>query len=465
MAKTITIPNIVPRHYQEPTFRYFDDTTKPGLRAVECWARRCGKDLTYMSLACKAALQRKGMYLHFLPEATHARRTLWDGFTIEGERLIDIAFPRELRKATSESEMRIEFVNGASWQLGGSDQYDRWVGSNPVGIVYSEAALAQPKAFEIMRPILKVNGGWAAYISTPRGYNAFYQLLELAKKEKGWHWSHVDAVAAGVMTEQDIEDEIRQGMPPELARQEYRCDFSAANVGAILGRYIEAADREGRIKSGVYDPSGALVDVSADIGFRDSTAFWFWQPWIGAFGLAEYDEDSGLDAQQWIERLAGKPYRYGTIYLPHDARAKTFATKHSVIEQFLQAKRDGRLKCEHIKIVPKVATKDRINAARTVLPRCRFDSAACAQGLMSLREWSYAWNEDRKVYSKEPNHNWSSHGSDAFTYGALMMAELMSPAERAAEQPRTAAPEPHRYTLEQLWADRERDSYGRSRIA
>ena len=40
------------------------------------------------------SLDRKGLYVHFLPEFAHARRTIWDGFTNEGERLIDISFPQ-----------------------------------------------------------------------------------------------------------------------------------------------------------------------------------------------------------------------------------------------------------------------------------------------------------------------------------------------------------------------------------
>jgi hypothetical protein len=446
----IKIPNIVPRAYQRPAFEYWDEA---GTRAVEVWSRRTGKDLTYMNIACMKSFERKGLYVHFLPEFAHARRTIWDGMSNEGERLIDMAFPKELRESVNEQEMRIVLKNGSAWQLGGSDQYDRWVGSNPIGLVYSEFAIAHPKGWEMMRPILKMNGGWAAFISTPRGYNHLHQMLELAKITPGWRWSVLDAITAGVMTEQDIAAEIAQGMPEELARQEYMVDFAAANVGAILGRYIEEADRSGRLGALVWDAAGERIDISADIGFRDTAAFWFWQPWADGFGIVEYDEDNGLDAEQWIERLASKPWKYGTIYLPHDARAKTFATRHSVIEQFLEAKRSGQLDAERIVIVPQVRTQDRVNAARSVLPRCKFDHAGCAQGLLALREWSYAWNDDTRTYSKEPRHDWASHGADAFTYGALMLRERSKAKPAEKPKPVQAAAS---FTLNQLFVDRER---------
>lgn len=450
----LRIPNLTPRDYQLPVFRYFDDTRKPGLRAVDCWARRMGKDMTYMAIAAKASFQRKGMYVHFLPEFAHARRALWDGFTIDGERLIDVAFPPEIRKRCVDHEMRIELKNGSTWQLGGSDQYDRWVGSNPIGLAFSEFALAQPKAWEIMRPILKINGGWAGFFSTPRGRNHFYQLLQLAKREDTWHASHINALDAGVMTQAQIDEEIRLGMPEELARQEFLCDFSAANVGAILGRYMEVAEREGRLTTEpVWDMDGGSIVVSSDIGFRDTAAWWFWQPKPGGFALVDYEEGNGMDAEEWIDKLSTKTWKIDRFYLPHDARAKTFQSRHSVMEQFILA-----YGADKIRIAPAMKAQDKINAARSILPRCEFDAVACAQGIFGLQEWSFKWDEERKTFSREPDHNWASHPSDAFCYGASMLRDYL-PAPKPKQQPRAAV---QSFSLDQLFTDHERPQGGYS---
>ena len=57
-------------------------------------------------------------------------------------------------------------------------------------------------------------------------------------------------------------------MPDELFRQEYLCDFSAANVGAIFGKYIEQAEKEGRIVESLpFDPVSDVV-ISSDIGYE-----------------------------------------------------------------------------------------------------------------------------------------------------------------------------------------------------
>ena len=456
MPSRIPVPVITPRHYQLPAFDYWDS---PGpKRAVEVWSRRLGKDLTYMNIACMKMLDRKGLYVHFLPEAAHARRTLWDGFTNEGERLIDRAFPKELRADTNETEMKITLKTGGAWQLGGSDQYDRWIGANPIMIVFSEYAVANPRSWEIMRPILKLNGGDAAFISTTRGYNHLYDIYQIALREPNWRASHLTGIEAGVMTQADIDEEIRLGMPEELARQEYLVDWSAANVGAILGRYIEAAEKSGRVTADDrYDPGGAGLTVSSDLGFRDTTAWWFWQPQPGGFHMVDYVEGNGLDAEEWIEKLRDM-WPIETLLLPHDARAKTFQSRHTVVSQFLAS---GLAK--EVKVVPVTTKRDRINAARTILPRCTFDATACAQGLMALRDWSFKWDPDRKNYSREPDHNWASHGADAFTYGAQMLRDYIKPAKTADII--YAAPMDKRFTLDKMWDDNEpRRSYGPGRI-
>jgi hypothetical protein len=362
-------------------------------------------------------------------------------------------FPKELRRATHNEHMRIELHNGSVWQLGGSDQYDRWVGGNPIWTCFSEYALSHPKAWEIMRPILKVNGGHAAFISTPRGFNHLHKQYEIAKGETSWRHSKITAIEAGVMTEADIAEEIRLGMPEELARQEYLVDFSAANVGAILGRYVEEAEKSGRLSlEPVWDAEGAQIVVSSDIGFRDTAAFWFWQQVPGGFVLVDYDEDNGMDAEEWIERLQRKPWVIDTFWLPHDARAKTFQSRHTVVEKFV-----GAYGHDRIKIAPAMRTQDKINAARSVMPRCLFDAAACAQGVMSLREWSFKYDDIRKTYSKEPDHNWASHGADAFCYGAAMLRDHVP---KTIQTRRIASGAHETFTLDQLFADRER--FGRN---
>src|SRR5262245_9689011 len=449
----IRLPNaFTARWYQARAMAYFDSH---GKRAVHVWARRSGKDVCFMHQIAKAAHQRIGTYFHMLPTYAQAKKTVWDAIDDQERRIIDTVFPKAIRKGQNETELKIDFRNGSIYQLIGADNFNTVVGSNPIGLLMSEYALIDPRAWQFFRPILAQNQGWAVFLGTPRGYNHFHDMLEIAKRERDWDWSVVDAIQAGTMTQADIDREVRTGMPEEMADQEYLVSFSAANVGAILGRRIERAEKDGRINDDVkLDPNGAGVVVSSDIGYRDTAAFWFWQAIPGGFQLLGYDEDNGLDAEDWIERLRAQPIPISKVMLPHDAKAKTFSSRHSVLEKFLQA----GFRCA---IVPQTRIVDRINAARSVIQRCKFSKAACSKGLQMLRDWSFKFDEERKTFSREPDHNYASHGGDAFSYGCQSVEEFIAepnPMDPYRDIGHSAA---YAWNLEQLYADRDEHISGR----
>lgn len=225
-----------------------------------------------------------------------------------------------------------------------------------------------------------------------------------------------------------------------------------ASEGAILSRWVNEAERDGRINNEVaFDPYGAAVEISSDIGFRDTASWWFWQRKVGGFALLKYDADSGLDADDWIPRLQDTIQklelgRLGKIWLPHDARAKTFQSKHSSVEKFLAA-----FGAERVEIVPQSKKLDQISAARKVIKRCEFNREHCEAGIDGLLAWEFEWIDDNNVFSKAPLHNWASHPGDAFAYGAQTMEQYIVP-EKKIDEPRYIAVGPtNTATLDDLW--------------
>jgi phage terminase large subunit len=238
-----------------------------------------------------------------------------------------------------------------------------------------------------------------------------------------------------------------------------------AQAGAILARWVDAAEKQGRINNSVsFDPNGAPLEISSDIGFRDTATWWFWQRKIGGYSVLDYDADSGLEAADWITRLKERMEmrgwtRLGRIWLPHDARTRTFMSKHSVIEQFLTA--FGSAKCD---IVERTSTTDRINAGRTVIKKCEFHEANCELGLDGLRAWEYEYNPDIQAFMKEPLHNWASHPSDGFTYGCQVMQTMPVPEQKEPGRIIQIGPDApaNQATLEDLFEMNERKHRRRS---
>jgi phage terminase large subunit len=80
--------------------------------------------------------------------------------------------PKELLKHKNDQSMKLEFVNGSTIQMIGTDRkIDNIVGSNPVGCLFSEYPISDPRGWDLMRPILKLNDGFAWFVYTPRGKN------------------------------------------------------------------------------------------------------------------------------------------------------------------------------------------------------------------------------------------------------------------------------------------------------
>ena len=259
---------------------------------------------------------------------------------------------------------------------------------------------------------------------------------------------------------QELIDEMKHdfAIDPDKAEHIWNGAYGAGQ-GAILAKWVNQAEREGRIGDVNYDPLGAPVEISADLGFRDTASFWYWQRVNGGFNLLRYDGDTGLDAEEWIIRIKNNlnemGVKLGKIWLPHDARAKTFQSKHTTIEKFMEA--FGVEKCA---IVPQSKKLDQIEAARTVIQKCAFNKNMCENGLDGLTGWEFVYNDEAGTFSREPKHDVNSHPSDAFAYGCQVMREFM-PEPPKDDEPRGIHVGQTKVTLNELWASQPRTNNSR----
>ena len=358
-----------------------------------------------------------------LPEAAQARKAIWEAINPHtGVRRIDEAFPHEIREQTRSNEMFIRLKGGATWQVVGSDNFDSLIGSPPVGLVFSEYAVADPRAWTMLRPILAENGGWAIFPYTPRGRNHGWALRETARLEENWLLDERTVDQTAVFTKETLEEERRQlirenGQEEGEAyfRQEYYISFDAAVRGAYYARLMAQAEEDKRITGVPYDGAG-LVTTAWDIGIGDSTAIWFMQGIGRELRAIDYYEASGMPLAHYVEVLTRKPYAYAEDILPHDAQARELGTGKS-IQELLQGME------RKVRIAPKLSVDQGIQAVRTMLPRIWFDEKKCERGIAALRQYRAEYDEERKVLSNRPLHDWTSHGCDAMRYFAVSWRE------------------------------------------
>ena len=296
----ITIPyNFTPREYQRPMFNLDLDQTK---RAICVWHRRAGKDKCFVNICAKQALKRVGTYFYILPFYAQARKIIWEGIDKDGFRNID-HFPSEIIARKNNQEMVLELKNGSFIRFLGSDNIDSIVGTNPVGVIFSEFSLHKVAAWDYLRPILLENGGWAIFNGTPRGKNHLYYMVQQAKQDPTWFVSQLTIEDTGVMTAEQVEQQIAEGMPRALALQEFYCSFEAAMTGAYYGEIMTRLDTEGRLTTVPYDPTYP-VNTAWDLGISDMLTIWFFQRLKhGLVSVIDSMTDNGKNLEYYVKYL------------------------------------------------------------------------------------------------------------------------------------------------------------------
>lgn len=388
-------------------------------RAILIWHRRAGKDDIALHRTAVSAFERVGNYWHMLPEAAQARKAIWNAVNPHtGRRRIDDAFPESLRDSTNNQEMFIRFKNGSTWQVVGSDNFNSLVGAAPVGIVFSEYALANPTSWGILRPILLENGGWALFITTPRGHNHAARMYEAAVNDPNWFAERLTAHDTTVFTAAQLVQERAEYLRenPEdgeaLFEQEYEVSFEAAIRGAYYGKLMAAAQDEGRITA-VPHVLGQPVWTAWDLGYGDNMVIWMVQQIAGSVRVIDLISGSGQGIPHYVKELNGRPYTFAEHLVPHDADNGELGTGERRIDVM------RRLGMKNVRVLPRLGVDDGVSAVRNLLPRCVFDKQKTQLGIDGLKQYRKSWDDVNKVFRNVPLHDWTSDFADAFRYLAV----------------------------------------------
>ena len=421
--------------------------------------RRAGKTVAAVNDLIIGALEcglPRPQFAYIAPFRDQAKRVAWDY-------LKHYAQPF-LAGKPNESELTVPMPNGGKIMLFGADNADALRGIYLDGAILDEFGDFKPSVYgNVIRPTLSDRQGWIVFGGTPKGRNEFWTVREQARKNpQDWYLRELRASESKLIDAQELE-QVRRQLTPEQYAQEYECDFAAALPGAYYGREMVAAEREGRIREVKIDDA-VPVHTAWDIGYRDDTAIWWYQVVRDEIHVFDYHASSGQSVPFYCDLVKSKGYRYGTHWLPHDARAKTLASGgKSVIEQLAEG-----LDFKTLAIVPNLDVQDGIQAARVMLGRCWFDESRCYDGIEALRAYQREYDEDKKAFRERPRHDWSSHPADAFR---MLAVAWKSEEPKKIEDTRARIlhvgdlPEgTTQATLDDLWREHERGASRRARI-
>lgn len=195
--------------------------------------RRFGKttailnDLQRGALSCQLEAPR---FAYVAPLLKQAKDVAWD-------MLKRISFPLRAYGATvNEAELRIDYPNGGRVRLYGADNPDSMRGIYLDGVAPDEYAQMDPTLWaEVLRPALADRNGWATFIGTPKGRDAFWKLWRSALGDPaGWYALMLRASETGILPQSELAA-IRREIGDAAYNREMECSFDEPDETQFIG--------------------------------------------------------------------------------------------------------------------------------------------------------------------------------------------------------------------------------------
>ncbi len=418
--KTVIVDKFKLREYQKPIWRALESIgTSKIKRLVIVLARRAGKDILVWNWLIKRAIMRPGIYFYLFPTFTMGRRVLFDTLTMDGLRFLDF-LPREAVESINITQMKITLRNKSIISVLGSDNADSLVGTNPSGCIFSEYALQDPKGFQLLTPALRANGGFAIFISTPRGHNHFHELWKIAEQNKeSWYSIRLTVDDTHHIPLEEIQEDIDQGrMSWELSRQEYWVDWDLGIEGSYYCKYIDKMKLQGRIGIVPFEPN-FKVHSSWDLGVHDATCICLFQTVNNTVRIINYyaNTDKGLDhyVQKLQDLARSEGYVYGRHFAPHDIKVRELGSTGGLSR--LESARNLGINFD---IVPNLSIDDGIEATKAALgSKIWIDEVKCAPLIKALENYRRIFDAKLNKHRDHPLHDWASDPADSFRYLCL----------------------------------------------
>jgi hypothetical protein len=389
------------------------------------WPRRAGKEVITWNFLIHAAIIEPGMYIMTYPTNVRARKILWQGAPLingVSTKFLDM-IPKKLIAKKNDSDMTIELVNGSIiWIVGCDIDPEKLRGTNPRGIIYSELAFSDPRVVYAMFPVLRENGGWMVGQSTFDGMNHFFQMIKSNMNDPLWHCriesinTLVDENGNPYITDEDVDEDRRAGMPEYLIQQEYYGNVQINEETKYFAIAINKIYETERIISGLM-LENKNVYAFYDIGVSDCAAITLAQfeningkLWPIIIG---YIENNNRALQFYVNEIRQFCNRYGLIFhthfTPHDGKNRNFNDNLKITNDYLSDMGE-----KGITVNRPNSHKVAIELIRQTLYRTKFNKENTQRLIDALSSYEKEYDEKMLKFKDTPVHNWASHGVKSY---------------------------------------------------
>ena len=249
------------------------------------------------------------------------------------------------------------------------------------------------------------------------------KIVELNYRDNPWF---------PAVLEQERQNDLRAR--PESYGHIWEGDFISVVQGAYFAPALTQAKTQGRIAVVPHDPLMTLRaywDIGGTGAKADACAIWIVQFVGQQVRVLDYYEAVGQELSAHVQWLRSKGYERALCVLPHDGATHDKVHRVSYESALKQA---GFA----TKVIPNMgsgAAMARIEAVRRLFPAIHFNEATTEAGRDALG-WYHEKRDEARGIGLGPNHDWASHGADAF--GLMAVDHAQQPASP------TTAPIPYK---------------------
>lgn len=255
---------------------------------VLCWGRRAGKtELAIDQIKARLVIPNSKV-VYVAPTFQQARDIAWEKLRKD---LSEAGKPNEAR-------LEIDLVNGSKVALKGWEAIETLRGQHFDLIVLDEVAMFRSfwtNWHEVIRPTLTDTKGEAMFISTPKGFNHFYDLFNLQAKDNDFKSFHASTYDNPFIPKEEI-DKAKQELTEDRFAQEYLADFrkSEGLVYKEFNRFrhvFKETPKEGTIVKTFGGHDFGTTNPCATITIKKDK-------WANYWVVDEYYKTGTTDAQQ-----------------------------------------------------------------------------------------------------------------------------------------------------------------------
>lgn len=190
----------------------------PNRFKVVCAGRRWGKSWLSLREMAKHASQANKKIYYVAPTYRQARQIIWDDLV---SKLSAVKWVSKINN----TDLNIKLKNGSQIFLRSADNYESLRGISIDYLVMDECSDIEVACWsEVLRPALADRQGGAMFISTPKGFNWFYDLWAQAPGHNDWQSFQFTTIEGGNVPPEEIEA-AKAELDPRTFQQEFEASF------------------------------------------------------------------------------------------------------------------------------------------------------------------------------------------------------------------------------------------------